>query len=628
MEYPHDDNVESLIDEERNARVKPRHCTDIPCLVLFFAFCAGLIYCADVARKTGDIRRLSHGFNYRGQLCGVSEGVENRPFLYFCPNGPDVPGQVPHVPTSLDLEHPICVRNCPTNATQKFNCYMGSTVTQSLTREPNEDYSVTINYDFQSTVGYPTYPYMHRYCVPAAKDLAIKVIDQVCSGWVSLIMTKVGSLRSGYPALVYSIGLAFILGYAYLLTLRLFARILVYACLITLIIGSLVAGGFLIYVGMNESVNSACGNATLDIVVGAFSLLISGILSLLTACKKNSIDMAIACVEAACECMFAMPTLLLQPLIEIIAKVFVLSLLLYGFLWVVSTGDVSADTAIVGGKKVGGLSRSFTWTDEQKMMIFYWAFGICWIMGIFNALGQFCVSYSVMLWYFTPKEDDGSKESPNCPLGRAATNGICYHFGTLAFGAFLVTLCDILRFFLGYLAKQAENTGNAVMSAISKACMCCVSCFKRFMEFINKNAYMDVAINSTNFCTAAQNAFSTITGELAAVALLNGACFIFQIAGGLLITGCGSLLTYMIITTQDMFTSNMSNWFVADPVFLSVASGFVCLAVAWVFMIIFDQTADTLLYCFITDKNNPMLFHGRRVQFAPTTLQVLVSEAK
>eukprot|EP00397_Hematodinium_sp_SG-2012_P034263 GEMP01036736.1.p1 GENE.GEMP01036736.1~~GEMP01036736.1.p1 ORF type:complete len:427 (+),score=84.00 GEMP01036736.1:719-1999(+) len=423
-------------------------------------------------------------------------------------------------------------------------------------------------------------------------------------------------------------GLAVLLGYAYLLSLRIFARVLVYACLFTLIFACFGAGGYLIYAGLNEGVSSAIGDTQMDIAVGGILCFFGLVFLLLTWCKNRSIRMAIACVEAACECMFAMPTLLLQPLLELTVKIGVLAFLMWGFLWVVSTGDVSADTAIIGGKKVGGLSRTFTWTDEQKYMMMYWGFGMFWIMNIFSALGQFVVSYAVTLWYYTPKDEDGSKDSPNCPLCRGAFNGIFYHFGTLAFGGFLVAVCQVLRVVLGYLAKQAAGTGNAVMATIAKALVCCVTCFQRFLEFINKNAYMDVAINSTSFCTAAKNAFNTITSELSTIAILNGACFVFQIAGGSIISGVGAFLTYSIVTTQEMFTSDESSWFVADPVFLAVASGVVCMTIAWAFMIIFDQTADTLLYCFITDKNCPVTISGRRVEFAPQGLQTLISESK
>jgi solute carrier family 44 (choline transporter-like protein), member 2/4/5 len=236
------------------------------------------------------------------------------------------------------------------------------------------------------------------------------------------------------------------------------------------------------------------------------------------------------------------------------------------------------------------------------------------------------VSYSVTLWYFTPKDGNGYKDAPSCPLIRGFFVGICFHLGTLAFGAFLIATIRLIRMVLGYLSKQAEAQGNAVVAQIAKVMMCCISCFQRFMEFINKNAYMDVCIRSSSFLTAAKHAFEMITSELSTVAILNGACFIFQLAGGGVISGAGGVLTYVMVTTQDQFTSNDSSWYVADPVFVAVIAGILCLIIASAFMIIFDQAADTLLYCFIYDKNNPQTrdWTGERIEFAPASLQRLI----
>jgi len=621
----------AFLDSEKFAGIKPRTCTDFPCLLIFFAFLGGMSYVLNEAFLSGDIRRLSHGFNYKGQLCGVDKGAEDRPMLYYCPDpkAPFVPGIIPKIPSKLDLMHPICVSSCPTSDQQMYNCYAGSSVVETPTLMPNQDYTVSIKYDFKSIGGYPTYPFMHRYCVPQSKELATKMLETVQSGCISQIMSKVGSIRSGYPAIILAGGLAILLGYSYLLTLRCFAKVLVYSCLFALIFGSLGAGAYLTKVGFEGGVSKGCGDSTFDKIIG-ISLLVCGVVfALLTWCKKRSIRMAVGCVQAACQCMFAMPSLLLQPMLELIFKISILIFLTWGFLWVMSTGDVKRDTAMVGGQKVGGLSRTISWTEEQKYMMAYWGFGMIWINCIFNALGQFVVSYSVVLWYFTPNNHDGSKDSPNFPLCRGAFNGIFYHFGTLVFGGLLIAICTVIRIVLSYVAKQSQAAGNALMATIAKALMCLVTCFQRFLEFVNKNAYMDVAINSTSFCSAAKNAFGIITSELSTIALLNGACFIFQLAGGLVISGGGAFLTYVIVTTQPQFTSNESAWYVADPVFLCVAAGFVCLAIAWAFMVIFDQTADTLLYCFITDKNNPKRSKsGHRIEFAPSVLADLISESK
>ena len=84
---------------------------------------------------------------------------------------------------------------------------------------------------------------------------------------------------------------------------------------------------------------------------------------------------------------------------KLILPSFVLSGMLYGFLWVMSTGKVSSSSATIGGVKVNGMSRTFEWKEEEIYYMLYWIFGIFWVSEIFTALGQFVLSYSVTLWW-------------------------------------------------------------------------------------------------------------------------------------------------------------------------------------------------------------------------------------
>merc|ERR1719487_1720727 len=187
--------------------------------------------------------------------------------------------------------------------------------------------------------------------------------------------------------------------------------------------------------------------------------------------------------------------------------------------------------------------------------------GIFWVDELFTALSQFVVSYSVVLYYFCPKDASGYKDVPHFPLWRGYFNGIVFHIGTLAFGAAVIAVVRIIRAVLMYIAKQAEKDGNALLACIAKCLVCCVTCLKKCLEFLNKNAYMDVAIRSTWFCTAARNALKMIMQEAALMSLLNGACFVFQIAGGLMISGLGGYAAYMG-AQQDLFTDPTSEYYV------------------------------------------------------------------
>merc|ERR1712118_262728 len=111
-----------------------------------------------------------------------------------------------------------------------------------------------------------------------------------------------------------------------------------------------------------------------------------------------------------------------------------------------------------------------------------------------------------------------------------------------------------------------------------------------------------MAINSENFCKSAYNALNIILSNAAAVAVLNGACWVFQAAGFGAITACGVYLTWICITNAEEFTSPDSDHYVHEPISVCVAAGIICGIIAAAFMIVFDAVADTMLYCFAVDS--------------------------
>ena len=89
------------------------------------------------------------------------------------------------------------------------------------------------------------------------------------------------------------------------------------------------------------------------------------------------------------------------------------------------------------------------------------------------------------------------------------------------------------------------------MEIIINCCSLCLWCFEKFIKFINKNAYIQCAITSHNFCVSAKDAFFLITRN----------SFLFAIAGGI---GAAFILLgklfIAVLTTVAMYYG-MDYWF-------------------------------------------------------------------
>merc|ERR1719482_795718 len=89
------------------------------------------------------------------------------------------------------------------------------------------------------------------------------------------------------------------------------------------------------------------------------------------------------------------------------------------------------------------------------------------------------------------------------------------------------------------------------------------------------------------------------------MSLLNGSCFVFQIAGAGLITFAGYFVTDKVVTGVEAYSDPLSDTYVSNPQGVSIIGGLIGLSVAVPFMLTFDQCADTLLYCYVVDKSLP-----------------------
>jgi len=350
---------------------------------------------------------------------------------------------------------------------------------------------------------------------------------------------------------------------------------------------------------------------------GVFAV-IGLIFVILICCAARAINTATGCVEAACDALFSMPCMLLMPAIEMLIKAILMCVLLVFLAYLVSAGTMDTKTyASIGGQEVNGLRRHFKYTDEQKGYIAFYIFGMIWLLELCNALGSFVISYAVVGWYYTPKGQGGSKGHNWCGLIWGYVYGLTFHLGSLAFGSLLIAILRYVRLILSVLEKESKAEGNVVMACIAKILICCITCFKKFVEMINKNAYIDICITSNSFCAAASDVMQFFVGHPAEIVILNGACLVFSFAGMAFISGTTSVCTYMLCTTQPRWTDESSPNHVASPGFVALVAGLGALFVAHAFMQIFDHTADTLLYTYCWNKSKA---HNTVEKYAPDSL--------
>lgn len=190
-------------------------------------------------------------------------------------------------------------------------------------------------------------------------------------------------------------------------------------------------------------------------------------------------------------------------------------------------------------------------------MFLYSLFGYLWMNAFIIGVTQFMISASVALWYFSCTSDANGKGS----LMTGFYWVFRYHLGSIAMGSFLIALVQFIRIIFEYYKAQLDKNKEV---KIVKILLCLTSylldCLERFIKFISKNAYIQMAITGSNFCSSAWNAFCLILKNAMRFGVANSIGFIFNVLGVLFISMCNALIVYSCLHYVEAWKGLVQNW--------------------------------------------------------------------
>jgi choline transporter-like protein 2/4/5 len=132
------------------------------------------------------------------------------------------------------------------------------------------------------------------------------------------------------------------------------------------------------------------------------------------------------------------------------------------------------------------------------------------------------------------------------------------------------------------------------------------------VEFLNKTAYIQIAIRGKSFCYAAKDGFEMVFSNAIRYAIVSGVGSILMFIGKLLIALATAGCFYLLILYYPGARVN-----VLQPIYLVILVFIMAYAVGILFMTVYSLAMDTLLACFIVDEANSKAKGGKAPQFAP-----------
>uniref|UniRef100_A0A8C6NNM3 Choline transporter-like protein 2 n=1 Tax=Nothobranchius furzeri TaxID=105023 RepID=A0A8C6NNM3_NOTFU len=228
---------------------------------------------------------------------------------------------------------------------------------------------------------------------------------------------------------------------------------------------------------------------------------------------------------------------------------------------------------------------------------FYNVFLFFWCANFVTALGQVTLSGAFASYYWAFKKPD---DIPAYPIFSSLGRALRYHTGSLAFGSLILSLVQVIRVILEYLDHKLKGAQNRFAKFLLSCLKCCFWCLEKCIKFLNRNAYIMIAIYGKSFCTSARDAFFLLMRNIVRVAVLDKVTDFLLFLGKLLIVGIVGIFSFFFFSgriraVEDAAPALNYYWV---PILTVVFGAYL---IAHGFFSVYAMCVDTLFLCFCED---------------------------
>lgn len=456
-----------------------------------------------------------------------------------------------------------------------------------------------------------------KRCVPQTFGSLEQVLVDSVSGYISdindtpLVQRVFDSVAGSFRIMLLCLAISVAVSYLVTISLAKWVRTLVLILILLSVLVMLVVLGFLYaqYAKYRDIVDNLenpeqvldadIRNRDFFKICTYFWSIVTAIMLLLLIALRKKIWIAATFIMEASKAVFSMPSILFTPIFTFFW------LCLFAVYWVaVAMLVASTDRAELSeNSQVEGVGHAH-YVERAEYNYFFWLhiFGGLWALQFIHAAQEMTIAGCVTDWYKSPIDRTSDKKD-KLPWGGvfySIGRLIRYHLGTLALGALIIAICQLIQLILLYVKEKLEAEGadkNEAVKYAIKCCMCCMWCLEKCLKYINRNAYIEVTLHGYAFCNGAIAAFKCLMHNFLQVAATNFVGKLVFLTMKVLIVGLVEMIAYYWLIAEHEKTGGIPE--VAVPLLIiGIATYFVAAS----FTEIFEMTVDTLLICFCEDK--------------------------
>ncbi|XP_022659389.1 CTL-like protein 2 isoform X2 [Varroa destructor] len=540
-----------------------RSCTDITFLILFLMVIFLWSLVAFVAIKNVNLENLMPHKDSNGNLCGTRH-LTNKRILYIENLEQCVTRESGKIFPTFKCTRTFCVESCP-------NMTSMSKESQFCTRD------ICTNYVLQSRE-------FLGICIPVGNcepskttefstastpypDTTREALTEVCDRLQAFSMAFYifWDVTDAYPVILGLLGVALLIAFVWTLLMRFFASVIVWTSFYNFLI---VFGGLAVFTGHKAYTlrlidpKSDINFETLNDlnylksrwyiwagISGVLGLLFLLMLVLLVFLRKR-VQIAIALIKQASRAIASLPTLVVFPVFPYILQAAGLALLV--------------------------------------------ALGLQYTMKTTRSLHASTTSRT---WIMLTME-------PQC-MAVVSSIGVIvrYHLGTLALGSLVITILGLVKAAVEKFQHKARKVNSSsCMKTLLRCCVCCLWLLTKSLIYVNKNAYIMVAMYGKSFCYSASKTFNLIVSNILRALIVtkvtNFIIFIAKVTTTISI----SAITFFILHREDIRSGLelKEPKYIAAPVAAVALSSYVLISC---FFNVYNNVIDTLFLCFLEDTN-------------------------
>lgn len=654
-----------------------RKCRDLIFLLVFIAFWVGMIVNSSFGFNRGDPRRLVYGLDYKGNLCGNKNSKPDLRELqvrYWQNPNQVYQSGLRKSPINLIEARSICLKRCPTPSDDSLTwvCdYPEGSITLTLDEWVARNYNY---YEFLSSdqknsslqLQGPCYPVLFpttnvfwscQFAAHASNvslqhwkgmggvdidegDIIVKAIHSALNAPSAILKRYAADVGKSWPVLIVCGGLLpLFLSAIWLLLIRYFVGVMTWGTIIILnILTFSVTTFFYIKAGWigHDAVSTVIGEGAADSlittgserdhlrVVAIIMTIILIIVVLATFVLVKRVVIAVAVLKVAANAIGEIRALMVFPIFPFIILAVFYIYWVAAALYLFSAGEIRQNGCdgnccaydLVSSKVQceGCCGYSIHYSRHIALAILYHIFGCFWTTQFIIACSLTVIAGAVASYYWSRGE---TSEMPFMPVVSSVKRLTRFSLGSMAMGSLVVAIIESVRFLLEALRRQlkvVEATPAACCIRMIWCCtQCCLGCVEWTIKFINRNAYIMIAVTGRGFCKAAAMATGLIINNILRIGTVNVIGDVMLFLGKLCVSLACALFAFLMLDTHQYKSSHHKISSPLFPVLFCWGLGYV---VASLFFAVVEMAIDTIVLSFCQDVEE----HQGNPQYAPPLL--------